>query len=47
MLSRLEPDVAEELFTTPLNDAGQAQHLLEGNAVLFLDDDHKIIAVLD
>src|SRR5437762_10054636 len=47
MLSRLEPDVAEELFTTPLNDAGQAQHLLEGNAVLFLDDAHKSIAVLD
>jgi hypothetical protein len=47
MLSRLEPDLAEELFTTPLQDAGQAQHLLEGKGVLFLEDAHKSIAVLD
>jgi nickel-dependent lactate racemase len=47
MLSSLEPDVAEELFTTPLKDAGQAQHLLEGSKVLFLEDAHKSIAVLD
>ena len=47
MLSRLEPDIAEELFTTPLNDATQVQHLLEGAMVLFLDDAHKSIAVID
>jgi nickel-dependent lactate racemase len=47
MLSGLEPDLAEELFTTPLKDAGQAQHLLEGKGVLFLEDAHKSIAVLD
>jgi nickel-dependent lactate racemase len=47
MLSRLEPDIAEELFTTPLNDATQIQHLLEGAMVLFLDDAHKSIAVID
>src|SRR6266478_4119669 len=47
MLSRLEPDIAEELFTTPLNDATQVQHLLEGALVLFLDDAHKSIAVID
>jgi nickel-dependent lactate racemase len=47
MLSGLEPDLAEELFTTPLRDAGQAQHLLESSSVLFLEDAHKSIAVLD
>ena len=47
MLSRLEPDIAEELFTTPLNDVTQVQHLLEGAMVLFLDDAHKSIAVID
>ncbi len=40
-------DLAEELFTTPLNDATQVQHLLEGAMVLFLDDAHKSIAVID
>jgi nickel-dependent lactate racemase len=46
-LSRLEPDVAEELFTTPLTDPGQVVPLLQGADVLFLDDAHKSIAVAD
>lgn len=47
LLSRLEPDVAEELFTTPLTDPSQVVPLLQGAEVLFLDDAHKSIAVVD
>jgi nickel-dependent lactate racemase len=47
MLSRLEPEIAEELFTTPLSTASQAQRLLEAEEVLFLEDAHKSLAVID
>jgi nickel-dependent lactate racemase len=47
LLSGLEPEVAEELFTTPLTDAGQVVPLLHGVDVLFLDDAHKSLAVID
>jgi nickel-dependent lactate racemase len=47
MLSRLEPEVAEELFTTPLADPGQVGPLLQGADVLFLDDAHRSVAVVD
>jgi nickel-dependent lactate racemase len=47
MLSRLEPDIAEELFTTPLSTASQAQRPLEAGEVLFLEDAHKSLAVID
>ena len=47
MLSGLEPEVAEELFTTPLTEPGQVIPLLQGADVLFLDDAHKSIAVMD
>jgi nickel-dependent lactate racemase len=47
MLSRLEPEIAEELFTTPLSTASQAQRLLAAGEVLFLEDAHKSLAVID
>jgi nickel-dependent lactate racemase len=47
MLSRLESEIAEELFTTPLTDASQVAPLFQGAHVLFLDDAHKSIAVID
>jgi hypothetical protein len=45
LLSRLGVDVAEELFTTPLENAGQAQKLLRGRC-LFLPDAHQTMAVV-
>ncbi len=46
LLSRLPAETAEELFTVPLEHAGQVQRLL-GNAqsCLFLADAHKTLAV--
>jgi nickel-dependent lactate racemase len=47
LLSGLPREVAEELFTTPLDHAGQAQRLLNGpGSCLFLEDAHKIMAVV-
>jgi nickel-dependent lactate racemase len=48
LLSGLDPEAAEELFTTPLDNAGQVQRLLgtEGSC-LFLEDAHKIVAVTE
>jgi len=46
-LSGLPPETAEELFTTPLEHAGQVQRLLDaGESCLFLPDAHKTMAVL-
>lgn len=45
LLSRLKIDVAEELFTTPLENVGQAQKLLRGRC-LFLPDAHQTMAVI-
>ncbi|MCI0685128.1 MAG: lactate racemase domain-containing protein [Gemmataceae bacterium] len=45
LLSRLNIDVAEELFTTPLESVGQAQKLLRGRC-LFLPDAHQTMAVV-
>jgi nickel-dependent lactate racemase len=46
LLSRLPPEKAEELFTVPLEHAGQVQRLLGGGATcLFLPDAHKSLAV--
>jgi nickel-dependent lactate racemase len=45
LLSRLAIDVAEELFTTPLENVGQAQKLLRDRC-LFLPDAHRTMAVL-
>jgi nickel-dependent lactate racemase len=45
LLSRLDPEVAEELFTTPLEHVGQVQKLL-GRRCLVLPDAHRTIAVL-
>jgi nickel-dependent lactate racemase len=47
LLSGLPGETAEELFTTPLEHAGQVQRLLgAGGSCLFLDDAHKTLAVL-
>jgi nickel-dependent lactate racemase len=47
LLSGLPEETAEELFTTPLEHAGQAQRLLaSAGSVLVLDDAHKTLAVL-
>jgi nickel-dependent lactate racemase len=45
LLSRLDPDAAEELFTTPLEHAGQAQRLLQGRC-LVLPDAHRMMVVV-
>jgi hypothetical protein len=47
LLSLMDPDIAEELFTVPLANASQVQHLLAGVDVLFLEDAHKSIAVVE
>jgi nickel-dependent lactate racemase len=47
LLSGLPADAAEDLFVTPLEDARQAQRLLDaGGACLFLPDAHKARAVV-
>lgn len=47
LLSGLAPEIAEELFVTPLEHAGQAQRLLSGEApCLVLADAHKTLAVV-
>jgi hypothetical protein len=45
LLSRLPIEVAEELFTTPLENVGQAQRLLKGTTVV-LPDAHQTMAVV-
>jgi nickel-dependent lactate racemase len=48
LLSGLPTEVAEELFTTPLEKASEVQRLLGANAdVLFLPDAHKTLAVVE
>jgi nickel-dependent lactate racemase len=48
LLSGLPADAAEDLFATPLEDAGQVQRLLDvGGACLFLPDAHKARVVAD
>jgi hypothetical protein len=47
LLSSLEPDIAEELFATPLANASQVQNLLKVGDILFLEDAHKSIAVVE
>jgi nickel-dependent lactate racemase len=48
LLSKLQTDVAEELFTIPLEHSGQVQKLLNGKgAYLFLADAHKTLAVTE
>ena len=47
LLSGLADDVTEELFTIPLQNAGQVQKLLNANAsCILLEDAHKALAVL-
>ncbi len=47
LLSGLAADVAEELYTTPLQHAEQAQKLLGGHATcILLPDAHRTLAVL-
>jgi nickel-dependent lactate racemase len=46
LLSGLPDETAEELFTTPLEHAGQVQRLLDSDGTcLFLADAHKSLAV--
>lgn len=46
LLSKLDEETAEELFTTPLEQANQAQRLVSsGGPCLFLADAHKAMAV--
>ena len=45
LLSRLDSEVAEELFTTPLEHPGQVQKLVERRC-LVLPDAHRTMAVL-
>ncbi len=48
LLSRLPSDTIEDLFVTPLENAHQAQRLLDaGHSCLFLADAHKTLTVLD
>jgi nickel-dependent lactate racemase len=47
LLSDLDPDTAEELFTVPLEDTGQVQRLLQtSESCLFLADAHKALPVI-
>ena len=47
LLSELPEETVEELSATPLQNAKQAQRLLDSaQSVLFLDDPHKVLAVL-
>ncbi len=46
LLSDLPPETAEELFTVPLEHAGQVQRLVDdGRSCLFLAEAHKTLAV--
>jgi len=45
LLSRLDGDIAEDLFTTPLEHAGQVQKLVERRC-LVLPDAHRTTAIL-
>jgi hypothetical protein len=45
LFSGLPAETAEDLFVTPLDEARQAQRLLDGD-VLVLPDAHKTMAVL-
>jgi nickel-dependent lactate racemase len=48
LLSRLSADIAEELFATPLDRAGQAARLLDDEGTcLVLNDAHKTLAVTE
>jgi nickel-dependent lactate racemase len=44
LLSGLPADIAEELFATPLDRAGQVERLLDGTGCLFVPDAHKTMA---
>jgi nickel-dependent lactate racemase len=47
LLSDLAEDLVEDMFATPLQEASQVQRLLdEGGACLFMQDAHKMLAVL-
>jgi hypothetical protein len=47
-MSALPTEVAEELFTTPLENPRQVQRLLESNGTcVFLPDAHKTLAVVE
>jgi nickel-dependent lactate racemase len=47
LLSGLADETAEELFTTPLEHAGQVERLIRGaGSCLFLEDAHKTMAVV-
>ncbi|HMF19350.1 MAG TPA: hypothetical protein VKE98_19240, partial [Gemmataceae bacterium] len=47
LLSKLPAEIAEELFTVPLDSADQVQRLVTGQAsCLVLPDAHKAMAVL-
>src|SRR5262249_25476404 len=45
LYSRLAIDVAEELFTTPLENVAQARKLISGRCA-FLPDAHRSLAVV-
>lgn len=47
LLSGLDSETSEELFTIPLEHAGQVQRLLGDGSFLFLADAHQTMAVTD
>jgi nickel-dependent lactate racemase len=47
LLSRLPDEVAEELFTVPLQHAGQVQRVVGNGSCLVIPDAHKSMAVLN
>jgi nickel-dependent lactate racemase len=48
VLSELPPETVEELFATPLENAGQVQRLLENSgSYLFLEDAHRTLALIE
>lgn len=47
LLSRLPSEVAEELFTTPLDHASQVARLVTGGSYLILEDADKALPYLD
>jgi hypothetical protein len=47
LLSKLPAEIAEEMFTVPLENADQVQRLVAGNgSCLILPHAHKTMAVL-